>query len=754
MFLFPFPIHAQQLENIPPLSFTMSAGAAGPLPQVLAVASTGTNFDFGVTTSTTSGGNWLSFSAGPNCCSTPWAVTVNVSNVNKLAAGTYNGEVDFNQFPSGKLLMAVPVTLFIEPTTTAFIDALPGALSFSMVTSGNVPPAQTFQIRNGGSGTLPWTLTASTADGGDWLQPSISSGTAPSTITVGFDPSHLPGGGTSAGTFAGQLLFQSGADSVTVPVSATVGATVFLQSNPISFTMVAGGASPLPQVLSVASTGTNFDFGPTVSTSTGGNWLNFSAGPNCCATPWAVTLNVSNVSSLPAGTYMGQVVFNKFPYATLAIAVPVTLFIESANTPFFDALPGQLSFSMKTAGLAPPAQSIEVRNGASGKLKWKLTATTSDGAAWLNVKPISGTAPKTISVNIVPSLLPGGGTNPGNFEGQLLFQSGADSVTVPIGVTVGDSVFVQANPITFLMPAGGANPLPQVLSVASTGTTNFDFSQVAVTATGGNWLSTSVGPNCCKTPWAITLIVVNASALPVGTYTGQVMLNKSPDANIAMTVPVTLRVVDPGKDFFGNIPGQSSFSFVPGSKSINQIVPITNGGPGTLNWTATRTVSDGGKWLKLSPVKGTAPSVVTVSVNNKKLPGAGKVAGTYIGQQLFTTATGTITVPVTVSVGNSVFVPLDALTFTAKVGTNPPDQTVTVASTGTNFDFDWLASTGAGNWLSLSGGINCCRTPWVVTVSVNSSALPAGNYVGQAIFTPFPYSVTAMTLPVILTVTP
>jgi hypothetical protein len=574
-------------------------------------------------------------------------------------------------------------------------------------------------------------------------------------VTVAIAPSSLPGGGTTPGNFEGQLFFQSGADSVTVPVSVIVADSTFVQVNPISFTMLAGGANPLPQVLAVASTGiTNFDFGPVVSTSSGGNWLSVSTGANCCVTPWAITVNVTNASTLAAGTYMGEIVFYQAPFRHSAITVPVTLIIEPASAQFFDALPGQLSFFMKTAGLSPPAQSIQVRDGGTGLLHWTLAVPTSDSGGWLKTTSLSGTAPKSVSVSIVPALLPGGGLTPGTFVGQLLFQSGTDSVTVPVRVTVGDSVFVQANPINFIMPAGGGNPLPQVLSVASTGTTNFDFGPVVSTSTGGNWRGIAMVRNCCVTSWAVTLIVGNTSTLPAGTYMGQVNLNKVPYANFAMTVPVTLTVLAPGGAFFDSLPGHTSFSFVTGGKPIDQIVPVYNGGSGTLNWTSTRTTSDGGKWLTDSPLLGTAPSTVTVHVNSSRLPGGGNSPGTFVGQQVFSSATGNVTVPVSVTVGASVFVPLTALTFSATVGTNPPDQNIDIVSTGNNFDFGWLASTGSGgNWLDLAGGVNCCTTPDSVTVSVTSSALAAGTYVGQVIFTP-PAAIAAMTVPVILTVTP
>src|ERR1700678_2582701 len=54
--------HAQTFANVPALSFTTAANGANPLPQVVAIASTGTQFTFSATPSTSTGGNWLTTS--------------------------------------------------------------------------------------------------------------------------------------------------------------------------------------------------------------------------------------------------------------------------------------------------------------------------------------------------------------------------------------------------------------------------------------------------------------------------------------------------------------------------------------------------------------------------------------------------------------------------------------------------------------------------------------------------------------------
>jgi hypothetical protein len=76
--------------------------------------------------------------------------------------------------------MTVPVTLTVAAPGTTFFDSLPGEMSFFRTTT-ETPAAQAVPIRNGGTGTLHWTASASTADGGKWLTLSAASGTAPDT---------------------------------------------------------------------------------------------------------------------------------------------------------------------------------------------------------------------------------------------------------------------------------------------------------------------------------------------------------------------------------------------------------------------------------------------------------------------------------------------------------------------------------------------------------------------------------------------
>src|SRR5581483_770760 len=300
----------------------------------------------------------------------------------------------------------------------------------------------------------------------NWLSVSQVSGTAPaSTATITVLPGNLPGGGLIPGTFVGQLVFETPGSSVTVPVGVVVGDDVFLQTNPISFSKAFGGANPLPQTLTVASSSSTVRFSAVAANAGGGNWLQISPqGTGCCYTPEAITLSV-NAASLAPGVYTAQVTFYEYPSGSMSMTVPVTLTVAQA-IPFFDNLPGHLSFFLETGGKAPPAQEIQIRNGGPGALAWNLKIATADGGSWLSSSASSGTAPSTVAIRLSPALLPGGGLLAGTYSGELFFRASGASISVPVSVVVGANVFRQVNPINFTKVFGGPNPLPQILTVA------------------------------------------------------------------------------------------------------------------------------------------------------------------------------------------------------------------------------------------------------------------------------------------------
>ena len=406
--------------QINPLNFTMAFGGANPLAQVLNIAMTdGATIRYSASVATAKGGSWLSISPSGNaCCYTPLANTVSVIP-GSIAAGTYTGEIIITEYANPGRAMVVPVTLTVLSSGSFFAD-LPGQLSFSVKTNGTTATPQTIQVGNGGSGTLNWTLASSTADGGNWLSGTPTSGTAPSAVSVAITVSQLPGGGAVAGEYIGQLVFQTSGDTTTIPVTVTVGAAAFTQLNPLSFTMPFGGANPLSQVVNVAAIdNSTFRFSASVATAKGGSWLSISPSGNaCCYTPLAIAASVS-ASTLAAGSYTAEVIFTEYANPGRSMVLPVNLTIVASGA-FFDNLPGALSFSFKTGGTAT-SQIVQIGNGGTGTLNWTATTSTADGGAWLNATPLSGTAPSIATISVTAANLPNGGLVAGTFTGQLVF---------------------------------------------------------------------------------------------------------------------------------------------------------------------------------------------------------------------------------------------------------------------------------------------------------------------------------------------
>jgi len=752
-------VGAAPFTQLNPLSFTMPFGGANPLSQVVNVAAIdNSTFRFSGSVATAKGGSWLSISPSGNaCCYTPLAIAASVS-ASTLAAGSYTAEIIFTEYANPGRSMVVPVNLTIV-ASGAFFDNLPGALSFSFKTGG-AATSQIVQIGNGGTGTLNWTVTTSTADGGAWLTATPTSGTAPSIATISVTAANLPNGGLVAGTFTGQLVFQTAGDTTTIPVTVTVGTAAFTQMNPISFTMPFGGSNPLPEVINISAVDeSTFRFSASAVTAKGGAWLSVSPSGNaCCYTPLALTATV-NASTLAAGTYTGEIILTEYANPGRSMIIPVTLTIGASSTAFFDSLSGGLSFSVQPGKKATP-QTLLVGNGGAGTLKFTVAPTTADGGAWLTVNSLLGSVahgapPKALTVSVNVLNLPNGGAIAGTFTGQLLLEAPGSIATVPVTVTVGKAAFAQVNPISFVIPFGGANPLPQMLTVPAADSSTFRFSASSTTGKGGNWLSISPSGNaCCYTSLPIR-VSISASSLAVGYYTGEISILEYANPGRSMTVPVNLAVVASSKAFFDNLPGQTSFSFKPSSTNPpSQTIVVGNGGAGTLNWTVSANTADPGKWITLVPVKGTNSGTYTVSVINSKLPGKGLLAGTFIGQQVLKAATGNVTIPVVVTVGDPVFVQLPTVTFNTTVGVNPTPQVISIASTSTAIRYTPIAAAGkGGNWLSVSpSGNACCYTPTNETVSVNASGLGVGTYVGEINIIEYANPGKSMTIPVVLNV--
>ena len=185
-------------------------------------------------------------------------------------------------------------------------------------------------------------------------------------------------------------------------------------------------------------------------------------------------------------------------------------------------------------------------------------------------------------------------------------------------------------------------------------------------------------------------------------------------------------------------PTSLTFSAPSGTPSVAaQQIAVTSTVTG-LGWTAQATAESGGDWLAVSPDAGSAPGVISVTVNVATL-----AQGTYGGQvtvqaPLAVPPIQTVAVELTVSPVPPPRLAVEpaSIGFETQVGQgNPPTETLRIENAGGD-TLDWTAvveTTSGGSWLSatLASGSASPGSPSVVEVSANVAGLAAGVYSGS-----------------------
>ena len=210
------------------LTFTAPQGSS-PANKALSVSSAAgaAGISFTVTSTTSSGGNWLSTSVSSG--TTPLNPLTVVVNSSALAPNTYTGIVMIT--PSGGLAVGIPVTLTITAATS--ISTTPTSLTFDYRLGDAAPAAKQLTV----SGSAGFTATATST--GNWLVATPTAGTAPGTVNVSINKDNV----TATGTLNG-----------TVVVAATGGAT---GSTTVNVTLTVTSLPTLSGVTNAASYATN-----------------------------------------------------------------------------------------------------------------------------------------------------------------------------------------------------------------------------------------------------------------------------------------------------------------------------------------------------------------------------------------------------------------------------------------------------------------------------------------------------------------
>ncbi len=526
--------------------------------------------------------------------------------------------------------------------------------------------------------------------------------------------------------------------SVLLAAGALNAQTATVDQSSLSFAALVGG-SPVSQTLNVSSSGSDLAF----STFVNASWL--SVSPTSGTTPQALTVT-ADPTGLSPFTYTGALtIFDSLGHAVL---VKATLTVSTIG-----ASPAAVTFAYQSGGTIPTATNISL-TGQS--ITFTAAAATASGGNWLQVSPVAGTTPATVSA-IVNSAVVGPGMSPGTYNGSVTITptSGATTtpIVVPVTLTVSAAPPVTVNPasVSLVYQIGGANNAsPQTLTLSSPGTqpVSYGFAATADPNPSGRvWVAVNPSGGSIPADGSTTATVGYDSTanLPAGTYNGKVTLFTPGGVPQSQDIPVKLLVsITP----LLNVPGATlAFNYQVGSPlPAGQSVTATSTAvaststTGQMRLVITTSTNNTGDWLSVptqNPVTGT-PFTITVNP-------AGLAPGTYSGTVKVTgtgAANGPQTIPVTLKVSNDpqvVAVVNGCNTLIEQAGcpvlfadqtgqTAPLPQTLQLTSSGAALAYTaTTATTSCGSsWLALAG-TTTGTTDASLTISVYPGTIAAGT---------------------------
>jgi uncharacterized protein (TIGR03437 family) len=420
-----------------------------------------------------------------------------------------------------------PAALFAAPrlvlSTTSITVASP-------VAPGSNGPSQTAEAKNAGDGSLNLTATSSAS----WLSATIGAAGPCKVLTGTCNQINisLSTAALAAGTYTEFLTL---ADPNAVDSPQQIAVTVTVAGVPSSVTLYANpSGSGVSQVLfsiypTSAVTGT-------VSTTSGGNWLQFLA-KGTTITDLPNTIQATALIGQAPGTYTGSVVLSGSSNAADNKTIPVTFVISSSpvislsgiSTVQLQGYPGggksstSFTFGIMTPGgdpfAAPP----------TGVATLAITGATAS-PAFLSA---AVTSANTISISADPT-----GLSAGLYHGTVTIASNAANnavVSVPVEFTVG------AAGVNVISAGGIANCATYVAEPFSPGDLVCLFgTQLAPPG------SAATNPG---TPWAATLattqVLVNGTAVPLY-YVSPLQINFQIPYSLSAGQVATVQVVNNG----------------------------------------------------------------------------------------------------------------------------------------------------------------------------------------------------------------
>jgi len=342
-----------------PASLTFNALRLGSAPATQDVTlTTQGSLPLNYTTSVTYGAGASGWLSVPASGTAPGAVTAGV-NTTTLPPGSYTATLGINTAAQS---LSVSVTYVVsEPTLTRS----PATLTFNAVSSGVLPASQDVTLstqQNLGLGFSASVNYGSATTG--WLN-APTSGTAPTTISIGVNTTNLV-----PGTYTATVVLTTAAQTVQIGITYVV-ATSSLTFSPTSPSFVIDTtslASALSQNVGVGSTGVTLSW----TAASSQPWLTVSPPSGSSGTQVTLSLVPSQLDTLDAGTRSATITFSYAPPnqgpASAPLSVSLNLQIPKVTSvnPYVAISSTSLEVILRGTGFSNPGGTAVSFDGTPG----------------------------------------------------------------------------------------------------------------------------------------------------------------------------------------------------------------------------------------------------------------------------------------------------------------------------------------------------------------------------------------------------
>jgi hypothetical protein len=166
----------------------------------------------------------------------------------------------------------------------------------------------------------------------------------------------------------------------------------------------------------------------------------------------------------------------------------------------------------------------------------------------------------------------------------------------------GPQLSVQPGLLSFSSTTGAAAS-SQTVSLLNQGGQAANFTALASTRSGGNWLAASAGGSAPPFGQGVIQVTADPTGLAEGTYTGYVVVSSG---STQFNVPVLMTITSSQQLITLSQTGLTFRAVSGGGAPAPQSYSVLNGGAGNLNWTAAGSTLSGNNWLSWTPLNGSS----------------------------------------------------------------------------------------------------------------------------------------------------